>query len=764
MGPNNFYVTKRDGNSVPLDVRKIKQVIAWATAGIDVNSIELESQANIKLYDGISTDEIQKTLIDTALSLTNLENDFKNLNWRFVASRLLLLNLYKGAKRTRGYEAFGYGSYYVFVNKATKAGLYDTRIMDNYSKEELKEMGKERDMKYDYEYDFSTMNIMANRYLIRNNGKIFELPQDMYLSIALMLALPEKPEDRIRVAKEFYHTMASQKLSPATPVILNCRKRGGNLTSCFITAMDDSLDNIYYTLDQIGQIAKNGGGSGVNISRVRSKGAQIRHVKGASGGVLPWVKLINDTIVAVNQLGSRAGVSTVAIDVWHKDIEDFLDMQTENGDQRRKSFDVFPQIVVTDEFLSRVENNVDWTLVDPYEVKKVYGVELCELYGEEFSKFYAKLESDKKLESMKTISARVLFKEFLKVVIETGKPYVFFKDTANRVNPNKHSGMIGNGNLCMESFTNFSPSKVGEKYLNQETQRVEADIDCGYAHTCNLASLNWAKFDTQEDIEEAVRSAVRMLDNTIEVTVPPIPEAKKHNQEYRILGIGSLGFADYLAKAGIAYQNAADEADKMFENVAQIAVDESANLAKIRGKYDLYEGSDWSKSIYFGHDMKELKETSSNYDRWVEIDKKVKENGMRNGGLFAIAPNTSTSLLMGATASVLPVYRKFFVDKSSKGSIPVVPPHLNEKTFWTYIENKHLDQNDLIKVCSSIQKWIDQGISMELLLNLNHDIKAKDIYDMYMNAWKSGCKTVYYLRTMTKTLESKKDECISCAN
>ncbi|MEC8220664.1 MAG: ribonucleoside-diphosphate reductase subunit alpha, partial [Nanoarchaeota archaeon] len=587
-------ITKRDGSKVAFDVMKIKKVIEWACEGTKVNPLVLESHIQGNMASSMTTEQIQEMLINSALALTKINDDFSDLDWRIVAARLRLLNLYKKAKRTQGYDSFGYGSYLKFVKKAVKQGIYDRKIVEEYSDEELKEFGKEIDMEYDKGYDYAAVSLMTKRYLMKEEGETFELPQQMYATIALLMAVPEKKKDRLRIAKAIYHATASRKISYATPIILNLRRPGGNLASCFITAMDDSLDSIYYTLDQLGQISKNAGGVGVNISRVRSEGARIKNIKGASGGVLPWVKLINDTAVAVNQLGSRAGAITVALDVWHRDIEEFLTMQHENGDQRKKAYDVFPQVVLTDLFMNRVDNNEKWTLFDPHELRSKFNIELAELYGEKFEKTYLELEANEDIESKKQVDAKSIMKEILKTTVETGLPYVFFKENTNNTNPNKHNGMIGNANLCTESFSNFSPSKVAPKSLSKDGTRVTQEIAAGHTHTCNLVSLNWAQFDTIEDAKKATRLAVRILDNTIDVSAPPIPEAMRHNDEYRILGVGSLGFADYLAKRGIPYSNAAEEADKVFEHIALAGIDESANLAKLRKPYKYFEGSDWS--------------------------------------------------------------------------------------------------------------------------------------------------------------------------
>lgn len=760
----DYMIVKRDGQKVPFDVTKIKKVIEWACLGIAVNSIELESQTHIQVQDNMTTQQIQETLINTALSMTRLEEGIDNLNWRFVAARLTLLNLYKEAKRARNYDNFGYNDYYDFVVLAVKKGIYDSTIVAEYSKDELVTMGKQREMEYDYSYDYSAVNLFKNRYLMTDMGKTFELPQDMYLTIALFLALPEKKEQRVPTAIRFYHAMAQRKISPATPILLNLRRPNGNLASCFITAIDDSLDSIYYTLDQLAQISKNAGGVGVNISRIRGKGSYIKKIKGASGGILPWIKLVNDTAIAVNQLGSRAGAITIAIDIWHIDVEDFLDMQTENGDPRKKAFDIFPQLVVPDEFMRRVEKREKWTLVDPKEIRQKYGVELGSLYGSEFENLYKTIENDETLEFKKVLDAKELFKVFLKTLVETGMPYIFFKDTVNRLNPNKHKGYIGNANLCTESFSNFAPSVVYEKSLSENCKSVEQQINSGYVHTCNLVSVNLAEIDSDQQLKQMVEACVRLLDNTIQISKFPLPEAQKHNNDYRILGVGSLGLADYLVKKGVVYANSAEVVDELFEKIAFFGISASNKLSIERGSYPNFAESQWSRGVFFGKNLAWFRKNSKMAGQWETLIHQVQSSGLRNGGLFAIAPNTSTSLLMGCTASVLPIYKKFFIDKGAKGAVPVVPPFLGEETFWTYTESQTMNQADIIKIISTIQKWVDQGISMEIVLNLKNDLKACDIYNYYITAWKLQCKTVYYARSITKTVENTKEDCLSCAN
>lgn len=760
-----YKVIKRNGEVENLDILKIKRVIQNATMGLKTNPLVLESQVQLVFKGEMTSREIHHSLINTALKLTNVDND-ENMQWRFVAARLLLMDIFKDAAITRGLKKPGYNNYYKFVKTAVSEGLYDQKIIKEYSKEEIEEIGNELNVNYDYGFDYAGMNLLATRYLIKKSGKAFELPQEMYLTMALLLALPESKENRLAIAKKIYHATASRHLSLATPIVLNLRKPNGNLSSCFISATNDDLNSIYYSLDHLAQISKQGGGVGSNWSRVRSKGAYIKGVKGASGGVIPWIKLVNDTAIAVNQLGSRAGAITVALDVWHKDIEDFLDMQTENGDQRKKAYDIFPQVVIPDLFMERVKKDEFWTLLDPHEVRTKYNIEIAELWGDDFEKAYIKLEKEN-LELSERIKARDLIKKILKVVVETGMPYVCFKDSMNANNPNKNSGMIGNANLCVESYSNFSPSKVEDKKLiNFETGEISQKSEMGFTHVCNLLSLNLALIDSDSKLEEMVRLSVRILDNALDITAPPVPEAKRHNDLYRILGIGSTGLNDWIVKRGKSYIKSKDIVGELFEKIGYYAVDESCNLSVSRGSYHFYEGSDWSRGIVFGKDKKWFEEnkTSLGKDTWNKLISKIKKNGMRNGGLLAIAPNTSTSLLMGCSASILPIFSKFFLDKASKGTVPVIPPELSDKTFLAYIENKNIDQRVVVDLVSEIQKWTDQGVSMELILNLNNGLKAADILNLYMDAWEKKLKTVYYIRSVALNTNKDKEDCVSCAN
>ena len=763
---NMTQVVKRNNKISGLDIKEIRKALVWAVRGLEdkINYLEIETQIESIYRDKISTEEIQKSLIDIALRLTSVDQP----EWRILAGRLLVMEVYKEAAINRNYQTFGYGDYLAFVKSAVEKGLYDKKLIDIYSDEELQEASKFINPDYDIAFDYAGMNMIVNRYLIQDRKKVFELPQEMFLTIALLIASTEKRDGRLESAKNIYNSIASREISLATPILINLRRSNGNLSSCFITAVDDSLDSIFYNINTIAQISKNGGGVGVNLSRIRAKGGEINKTPNASGGVLPWIKIINDTAVAVNQLGKRAGAVTAALDIWHLDIEDFMELQTENGDQRKKAYDIFPQIVIPDLFMKRVQENGSWTLLDPNEVRIAYGVDIAELWGDEFEKFYIEAEKSDKLKLKKSVSAKEIIKKIMKTQIETGMPYIFFKDTANRLNPNQHDGMVGNGNLCQESFSNFRPSKIGRGSLAENGKNeINYKSEDGLIHTCNLVSLNLAILLDETTLERAARMAVKILDNTIDLTESPVLESNVHNSTYRTIGIGAMGFADYLAVKGVAYssEKALKATDELFEKIAYYVLDESADLAIERGAYPKFKGSMWDKGVFFGRDTATLAKEGVLGNDWEILAEKIKKNGIRNGQLLAIAPNTSSALVQGCTPSVLPVYSKFYIDKNSRGAVPICPPYIKEG-FWYYQENKNIDQRKVATLVSRIQRWIDQGISFELLFNLNMDIKAKDIYETIFTAWEKGCKTLYYTRTIQKSSDimSSKEECISCAN
>lgn len=742
MGSHGIRVIRRDGSTTSLNIGKIRDVVEWACEGKKVNSIALEAGLTTRLRDGITTREIQDNLINCALEMCSPEEP----DWRYVAGRLHIWSLWKDTLVVRGYQ---YGNYEKTVKTQVKNRLYDERILI-YSEAELKEAGSWINPDWDIDYDYAGALLITSRYLLKN-----ELPQEALLTCSLLLATVEELANRLPWAKKFYQAIAQRKISLATPILANLRTPKGSLTSCFILSIDDSLESIFSEITNAARISKNGGGVGVNVSRIRSTGSWVMGKANASGGIIPWIKLLNDTAIAVNQGGRRAGAVTIGVDIWHLDVPEFLEMQTENGDQRRKAYDVFPQLVITDEFMRRVITKAEWTLVDPYEVRTKLGIELAELWGEEFEEAYRLVEAnlDKEVLLYKKINARDLFKSIMRSQVETGMPYIAFKDTINRANPNKHDGYIPGVNLCTESFSNVTPDKT--------------------AHCCNLVSLNLANID-KEEIESNCQIAVRILDNTIDITNPPFDNAKNHNDKYRTIGVGAMGLADWLAKRKLSYNNLS-EISNLFEEIGYWCTYSSMELAKERGAYQAFLGSEWSQGKLIGAKPVEwFLNNAVQPQRWQQLATDIQRFGIRNSHITAIAPNTSSSLVQGCTASVLPVYSRFFYDKWAKGTVPIAPPFI-EEAFWFYPENKNLEQQQVVKAIATMQEWIDTGISMELLFNLNEGVyfpaepnrclTAKDIFDTLIMAWELGCKAIYYVRTVQKdNFRESDDSCSSCAN
>ncbi|TRU19752.1 MAG: ribonucleoside-diphosphate reductase subunit alpha [Microcystis aeruginosa Ma_MB_S_20031200_S102] len=742
MGSHGIRVIRRDGSTTSLNIGKIRDVVEWACEGKKVNSIALEAGLTTRLRDGITTREIQDNLINCALEMCSPEEP----DWRYVAGRLHIWSLWKDTLVARGYQ---YGNYEKTVKTQVKNRLYDERILI-YSEAELKEAGSWINPDWDIDYDYAGALLITSRYLLKN-----ELPQEALLTCSLLLATVEEPANRLHWAKKFYQGIAQRKISLATPILANLRTPKSSLTSCFILSIDDSLESIFSEITNAARISKNGGGVGVNVSRIRSTGSWVMGKANASGGIIPWIKLLNDTAIAVNQGGRRAGAVTIGVDIWHLDVPEFLEMQTENGDQRRKAYDVFPQLVITDEFMRRVIDKTEWTLVDPYEVRNKLGIELAQLWGEEFEKAYRLVEAnlDREIFLYKKINARELFKSIMRSQVETGMPYIAFKDTINRANPNKHDGYIPGVNLCTESFSNVTPDKT--------------------AHCCNLVSLNLANID-REEIESNCQIAVRILDNTIDITNPPFDNAKNHNDKYRTIGVGAMGLADWLAKRKLSYNNLSEISD-LFEEIGYWCTYSSMELAKERGAYQAFLGSEWSQGKLIGAKPVEwFLNNAVQPQRWQQLAEDIQRFGIRNSHITAIAPNTSSSLVQGCTASVLPVYSRFFYDKWAKGTVPIAPPFI-EESFWFYPENKNLEQQQVVKAIATMQEWIDTGISMELLFNLNEGVyfpaepnrclTAKDIFDTLIMAWELGCKAIYYVRTVQKdNFRESDDSCSSCAN
>lgn len=757
---NTLKITKSNGEKEVFEKEKIRETYKRVSYGLArLCPFEILDESLKKyIVEGMKTSDIVNMMIKSSIDLISVEN----VNWQIVAGRLAMIDLYKKATKTRGIDIkdlYKGKTYKALFDEYVKSGLYYKDFYKYYSEEDIIKAGKKLCKATDLSYSYTTVLMYKKRYLLNPNKVIKELPQEMYMSIALFLAIPEPKETRLETAFKMYEYCSEGKISLPTPTLLNARTNYHQLSSCFKLNLDDDLRAIYHGIENMAQISKFGGWIGVYLGNIRSKGWSIRGVKGVSGWVNPWIKVINDTAIAVNQLGARAGAISVTLDVWHRDIYDFLDLQTETGDIRRKAFDVFPAISFPDLFMKRVQKNEGWTLFDPKEIKDVTGKVLQDHFWDEFEKFYIECENNPKLELKETMSAKDIFKKYLKSTVETGMPYAFFRDTVNKLNPNKHAGNVYSTQLCVEICQNTSPSKFESESIDKDGN-VVLKYKPGESVVCNLASINIAKVHEDEDIKNVTHIAMRILDNVIDLNFYPIKESEITSKKYRSVGLGFLGLAEYLATHKLAYntKEARDVVDVLFEKFAYQTLKASNKLAKERGVYELYKGSDWSKGILFWKDRKWFKENSAMADKWEKLLDSIDESGVRFGYHLAPAPNTSTALVIGTTASVLPIYKKYFIETNAVAPTVNVAPGLNAENFWYYKEYVNLNMDDVIDMVSVIYKRIDQSISFEWIIN-PQKVSPVELYNYYMKAWKQGVKTVYYVRGMSLELES----CESCS-
>lgn len=725
----DICVIKRDGTRAIFDVTKIKASIAFATDGQDVNPLHLEASLDQFVKNGITTSEIQDNVIRHAVQLASPQSP----QWLSVAGRALAMQMWADFK-LRG------KSFYDVVQYNIKKNEYTKDINKFYSEEDINLLGSYIVMDRDLAHSHSSLITVSKKYL----GK-YELNQHMHMVNAMRFGQMESPESRVEFVKKLYDMLSLRKISLATPFMANLRK-GGNTASCFIIALEDDLDSIFDNVKRIARISKNGGGLGIFLGLLRAKGSMIGTTENAAGSITQWVKIINDTLVAVNQNGKRKGAGTVALPIWHNDIFDFLDMQTEHGDVRLKAYDVFPQITIPDIFMQRDKENGKWTTFCPFEVKQKLGIDVRGLYGADFDSAYVLIESahnSGKLKVSNQYNARDLFKTFMKTQFETGLPYITFTDTVNNVNPNAgHEGSIGitNSNLCTESYSNVMPDKLG--------------------HVCNLCSINLSNIDSMEELALASRVSTRMLDHAIELTNNPDEITSTHNQEFRTIGIGQMGLHDFLAKRWLNFSDLETIRD-ISECIEYNAALESVELSKNSGSFGAFKTSKWANG-----DMTKLFGSHGGKLDWDYLQSQIDLYGIRNSQLTSPAPTTSTSVYQDCSASILPIYSAFFSEDNKNGSLLVSAKFLSVnplgygKTF-----SKH-SATEIIDVTAECQKFIDTGISMELIFDQNKEsFSAKDLYDAVHYAHTKKIKAIYYIRSIKKNsvLENKEDSCVACS-
>ncbi|HHJ64073.1 MAG TPA: ribonucleoside-diphosphate reductase subunit alpha [Aquifex aeolicus] len=764
-------VVKRSGKRERLDINKIRIALEFAFKGLNVDPLELETDARIQFRDGITTEEIQAVLIRTAAEKVSPEAP----DWQYAAARLLLYDLYKKVAHIRGYEVkdelskeyktYNTEGFPAFVRKYVEEGIYGSYLIENYSERDLALLGSYIKPERDLYFNYTGIKILTDRYLARDSeGRVVELPQEMYMLVAMTLAVPEKPEERVRWAMEFYDLLSEHLVTVATPTLMNARRPLPQLSSCFVLTIDDDLYDIFDNVQKAAQISKHAGGLGIYLGKLRATGAPIRKFKGASSGVIPVVKILNDVMTYVDQLGMRKGSASLTLDIWHKDILDFLEVKTNAGDERKKAHDIHPAVAVPDLFMKRVRDKDVWTLMDPYYTKNVRdGRNLEDLWGDEFEEEYLRLERELPPDAKKVVSAFELWKRLLTVAFETGEPYIFFRDAANRLNPNKHAGMVYSSNLCMEIVQNMSATRHLSRSLDPETGEITLRKKAGDVVVCNLGSVNLGKVHTEEAIGEVLPKLVRLLDNVIEMNYYAIPEAEFTNRRYRSIGIGVSNYHYCLVKNGIRWESEEHLrfADRLFELIAFYAVKGSADLAKERGRYTLFEGSDWSRGIFFGRKIEEIEENSrenGNNLPWRDLAQEVRNYGLRNAYLLALMPTGSTSLILGATPSVDPIFAKYYKEENMSGILPQVPPEI-DRFYWHYKSAYQIDQEWIVRAAAVRQKWVDQSQSLNLFIDPER-IDGPTLSRIYQLAWELGLKSVYYLRSRS-VLEI--EECDSCA-
>jgi ribonucleoside-diphosphate reductase alpha chain len=753
-------VTKSDGSKEYFDIKKLRAVFDRASKGYEEECRfeDLMDSFKKNLVNDIKTSDIEALLVKTCVDLVTVEN----IAWQNIAARILLGGLYKKAIKNRGLaqkDIYSAAAYKAHFDTYIEKGLYYKDFYKYYSEEEILEAGKQLSKETDESYEYTTIVSFIKRYLLNPNKIIHELPQEMYMSIALFLAIPEKKENRLKLALKIYEHCSRQRISLPTPTLLNSRTNYHQLSSCFKINVDDDLRGIYHAVENMAQISKFGGGVGVYLGNIRARGSSIRGVKGMSGGVNPWIKVVNDTAVAVNQLGSRLGAISVTLDFWHLDIYDFLDLQTETGDIRAKAFDIFPAVSIPDLFMRRLRDDQEWTLFDPHEIKSLYGKSLQDSFGEDFDHFYEELERDERLGMRKTMKAKELFKKFLKTTVETGMPYVFFRDTVNRLNPNKHAGNIYSTQLCTEICQNTSPSKFVEETI--EDGKIILRYEPGDLVVCNLASINVATVHEPAVIADVFPVLMRVLDNVITLNYYPIKESERTALRYRSVGVGYLGLAEYLATRKIAYdtEEARQETDRLFERYAFHTYRASVDIAQERGKYELYEGSEYSRGRLLGRELSWYEKNTPFADEWKQLFADMKQYGVRFAYHTAPAPNTSTAGVVGTTAALLPIYKRYFVETNLSAPTIRVAPKLSKENFWFYKEYIHMDMADVINLIAVVYKWVDQSISFEWMIDPSR-VSPAQLYGYYLQAWEKEIKTVYYVRSLSGEV---KDDCVSCS-
>lgn len=754
------YIVKDGGNrKLPFDKSRLDgylEKIHEEFPKLDLEDYKRKVFNFVEKKEDYAADELVDYLIREAEARTDIHIP----EWEHFAARLYLNKLYKKASKNRFHnDDDKYGSYVGLQESLGERGIYSGNILKNYSKEDLIAAGKLIDPEKDKLFTYNGLYLLATRYLATDSERnVYELPQERWLTIALYLMQNEPKEKRMKLVEEAYWALSNLYMTVATPTLANAGKVGGQLSSCFIDTVDDSLQGIYDSNTDVARVSKHGGGVGAYLGYVRSTGAAIRGVKGASGGVIPWIKQLNNTAVSVDQLGQRKGAIAVYLDVFHKDIESFLDLRLNNGDQRLRAHDVFTAVCIPDIFMEAVERRGEWYLFDPHEVKAKKGWYLQDFYDESkgegtFREKYEELVADETI-SKKIVKAIDIMKRIMMSQLETGNPFMFYRDEVNRMNPNKHEGMVYSSNLCTEIMQNMSPTKMIQEIISGD--QIVITKQAGDFVVCNLSSVNLGRAVVAEEgtLERLIEVEVRMLDNVIDLNELPVPQATITNQKYRSIGLGTFGWHHLLALKNIAWDSEEAEkyADELYEQINYLAIRASNKLAQEKGAYKVFKGSDWNTGEYFAR-------RNYNSPEWQELAKEVAEKGLRNAYLVAVAPNMSTAQIAGSTASIDPIYSAFYYEEKKDYRRPVIAPDLNLSTYPYYEKGAYkVDQFASVRQNGRRQRHVDQSLSFNFYVPSG--IKASKLLELHMTAWNEGLKTTYYVRSNDIDVE----ECEWCSS
>ncbi len=773
---STITITKSSGEKVPLDINRITKMIEHACEGLeDVEATTVVEEALKNLYDGVSISDMRASLIMSARTKVELEP-----NYSYVTARILLdelrseaLSFLGVAEQSTQQEMFDYypKALQAFIEKGIELEMLNPELKTF----DLNKLGKAINPDNDFKFTYLGLQTLYDRYFIHSNDIRYELPQIFFMRVAMGLAIEEK--DRENRAIEFYNLLASFDYMSSTPTLFNSGTMRPQLSSCYLTTIPDDLDGIFSAMKDNALLSKWAGGLGNDWTPVRAMNSYIKGTNGKSQGVVPFLKVANDTAVAVNQGGKRKGAMCGYLESWHLDIEEFLELRKNTGDERRRTHDMNTANWVPDLFMKRMEQDEQWTLFSPGETP-----DLHDLVGKAFEEKYVEYEEKAKkgeMQQFKSVSAKDLWRKMLTMLFETGHPWITFKDSCNLRSPQQHSGVIHSSNLCTEITLNTS--------ANDEIA------------VCNLGSVNLANHMQNGQLDETkvkqtVSTAIRMLDNVININYYSVETAKNSNFKHRPIGLGLMGFQDALYIQNIPYcsEDAIEFADRSMELISYHAILASTELAKERGSYESFEGSLWSKGILPKDSIDILEENRGGeylkVDRsetldWEKLRKKVMKDGMRNSNVMAIAPTATISNITGVTQSIEPTYQNLYVKSNLSGEFTIVNPHLVRKlkeiNLWDdvmindlkYFEGSlaeisripddikklfstafEVEPRYIVESASRRQKWIDQAQSLNLYIG-NADGKKLDI--TYRMAWLSGLKTTYYLRSIAATQTEK---------